>query len=141
MAQPTFRIDNLDKAIAAFEGAAHIIETEVAVAVERINTAAAERLSNEPPELSGQRYVRTHRLSGEWQNQKPRFVVSGSSKRSVLRNETPYARWVQSRDDQAKVHQGRWPTVEDVQEELAPMAEEELHAAGVRAMNRIAGAL
>lgn len=141
MAQPAFTIKNLEQIIAAFEGAPRIIEAEVTSAIERVMDAARERLSNEPPERPGQRYVRSHRLSGEWQSQKPRFVVAGNSKRSVLRNLTPYARWVQSRATQAKAHRDRWPTVEGVQEALAPMARDELHAAGVRALNEIAGAI
>lgn len=139
--QPAFRIDNLERVLAAFEGAPQIIETEVSTAIERVTDAARERLSREPSEIASQRYIRSHRLSGEWQNQKARFVVAGNSRRSVLRNITPYARWVQSRADQAKVHQRRWSTVEDIQEELKPMAEDELRAAGVRALNQIAGAI
>lgn len=141
MAAPTFEIKNLDQIVRAFAGAPHVIEEEVGKAVETVMDRAASLLAAEPAAPSGSRYIRSHKLSGEWRSNKPRFVVAGNAKRSVLRNDTPYARWVQSRDTQARVHQGRWKTVEDVQEELAPLAEQELEAAGNRALNRIAGAI
>lgn len=141
MAQPTFEIKDLDRIVAAFAGAPKVIEAEVGVATEAVLGKAAALLAQEPPPPSGSRYIRSHRLSSGWQNQKPRFIVAGNSKSAVLKNQEPYVRWVQSRADQARVHVGRWPTVEQVQEDLAPVAESELEAAGVRALNKIAGAL
>lgn len=141
MPQPAFEVKNLDQAIAAFAGAPAIVEIELGQAVDTILGLAADRLAVEPPPPGGSRYVRSHRLSSGWQNQKPRFVVAGNSKTAVLRNDTPYARWVQSRADQAAVHRDRWGTVEAVQEALAAEADRELAAAGDRALNRIAGAI
>jgi hypothetical protein len=141
MPDPAFQIKNLDHVVAAFAGAPQVIEDEIGKAIATIMGLAADRLADEPAPPPQSRYVRTHALSGEWRKNKPRFVVAGNSKRAVLRNTQPYARWVQARETQAQIHRGRWATVEQVEEDLAPDAAQELEAAGNRALNRIAGAI
>lgn len=68
-----------------------------------------ERLTDYPPERSGQRYQRTYRLRRGWERSTPVVGAFGLQ----LVNATEYAQFVQGAQ-QARMHQGRWLTVDEI---------------------------
>jgi len=62
-----------------------------------------------PPPNS--RYKRTGKLGQRWTSQ---VNTSSTSLEGIIGNNVVYARWVQDKEKQAKIHQGRWPTIQDV---------------------------
>lgn len=71
----------------------------------------------EPPERPGQRYVRSHRLSGSWRRTNARR--SGGAVVLDIENPTEYAPFVQG-EEQAAIHRGRWKRLKVVGEEKLP---------------------
>lgn len=70
-----------------------------------------------PPQRPGSPYIRTKMLDRSWSRQ---FSGSGLDRSVVIgsnENIAPYNREVQDREKQARVHQGRWQTVQDVAEQ------------------------
>lgn len=53
-------------------------------------------------------YERTMALRNRWT-----YSVSENGEQSVIGNNTPYAEYVQGREDQAAYHKGTWETAED----------------------------
>lgn len=76
-------------------------------AVRRIQADLAKYPS--PP--AGTKYRRTGTLGRRWTAE-----VRDGGLTGVVGNNTPYAQWVEAAEYQAKVHQGRWPTDEEVLE-------------------------
>jgi hypothetical protein len=68
----------------------------------------------EPPERPGQRYRRSHRLSGSWRRTDARRA--GSAVIVDVGNPTPYGPFVQG-DDQAEMHRGRWKKLRTIADE------------------------
>ena len=68
------------------------------------------RITTYPPPPPGSTYERTGTLLRGWDQ------VYGSGLRGAVVSSVPYAPDVQSREAQAPIHQGRWETVEDVEE-------------------------
>lgn len=77
------------------------LDTELEIGADEIVAEARQ----EPPERSGQRYVRTHRLSGSWKRSDARRA--GREVMVDVTNDTPYGLFVQG-DQQAEIHRGRW---------------------------------
>lgn len=71
----------------------------------------------EPPERPGQKYVRSHRLSGSWRRTDARR--SGGMVVLDVSNPTEYAPVVQG-EEQAPIHRGRWKRLKAVGEEKLP---------------------
>lgn len=138
MAAPGFYVDGLDELLARFRAAPRIIEEELEDAGDTILAAGIALLADEPAPPGGSRYVRTHKLSRAWRETDRRFVVAGNSRSVVLRNPTPYLAWVQVQATQAKVHRGRWETIEGAQAKIAPLAEQKLAEAGANTAARLA---
>lgn len=67
-----------------------------------------------PSELPGQRYIRTGDLGRGWTDSAPMFQGDADSLLSVLTNPVSYGPNVMGVDDQAKIHQGRWRTNEQI---------------------------
>lgn len=65
-------------------------------------------LNRYPPPPPGSRYKRTGRLGRGWVHR-----IEGPRGITRLENVTPYAPWVQG-PLQARIHRGRWETVESV---------------------------
>jgi hypothetical protein len=63
-------------------------------------------LQRYPPKPTGSIYSRTYKLRFGWQVSK-----WGDGTAIRIRNEVPYAPWVQGSDTQAYMHKGRWSTV------------------------------
>lgn len=75
---------------------------------------ARRLLQRYPSPPAGSTYTRTFELQRGWN--KPVRRVGRFGK--VLANETTYGPFVQQRQTQARVHKGRWQTVEDVLEQV-----------------------
>ena len=127
---PALEVKGFDALLARFAAAPRIIEEELEDAGDTILAAGIALLADEPAPPGGSRYVRTHKLSRAWRETDRRFVVAGNSRSVVLRNPTPYLAWVQVQATQAKVHRGRWETIEGAQAKIAPLAEQKLTEAG-----------
>lgn len=83
-----------------------------------------ELILSYPPELPDQKYVRTFTLMGSWEWRGPIDSPDGSVMFEITNAATDpdgrlYAALVQDEDNQVPVHQGRWPTVQEIQEEYA----------------------
>ncbi len=139
MAAPGYSIKGFDPLLARFKNAPRLIEAELEDAGDTIFARAIEILATEPAPPSGSKYQRTHRLVNTWRETDRRFVVAGNSRSAVLRNATPYVGVVQSKGSQAKVHKGRWATIEDTELKLAPFAAQKLQEAGENVAAALAG--
>lgn len=106
------------------------LESELASAVD---DDALPDIRTYPPELPGQRYVRTYRLRESWKRGAVQRL--GRALRVVVRSEIGYARWVVGDRTQAPIHQGRWRT----QSELRASIEPRIRARLARALKRMAG--
>lgn len=81
------------------------------------NALLLKRAQHYPPELPGQRYVRTFRLRNSWQQ---RVVMQGDVLGTVESVGVKYAPYVQSHEDQAQIHRGRWDTEKLIAEQEQP---------------------
>lgn len=132
----SIEVRNLEQIVARFAQAPRLIEAEAEDVVDSVLAEGIRRLSAYPAQRSGQRYVRTGKLKRGWTQTDRRFVVAGNTRRAVLRNPVPYARFVQG-DRIAWMHRGRWATVEAVQRSLEPLANQKLEAAGRRVAEQL----
>ncbi len=139
MAQPGIEVKGLEQLLARFKNAPQLIEAELEDAGDTVLALGIQILTKEPTPPSGSRYHRTGRLVRGWKETDRRFAVQGNARSVVLRNPTPYTGVVQSRADQARVHRGRWPTIEGAQEQMTPFAEQKLQEAGDNVAAALAG--
>jgi hypothetical protein len=136
---PALEIKGLDKLLARFKQAPKLIEAELEDAGDSVLAVGIQKLAAYPPAPSGSRYRRTGALGRGWRTTDRRFVVAGAARSVVLRNPVSYMPVVQGKGQQAKVHKGRWATVEDVQAELEPLAMQKLQRAGENVARALAG--
>jgi hypothetical protein len=83
------------------------------------------RMMDYPPQRTGSRYVRTGTLGRRWTTL---IVAEGDSLFGKVGNNTEYAPQVQSKELQAKVHEGVWQTDEQVMQEEKAFIEGEFTA-------------
>lgn len=88
----------------------HGLDIELEGAGDDIVKEAAQ----EPPERPGQRYVRSHKLSGGWKRSAARRT--GSAVEVDVTNPMSYGPFVQG-EDQAEIHKGRWKRIKAIGEE------------------------
>lgn len=110
----SYRMDGLDDvALLLRRIRLDAVQSAVGDAIDDMAREAADY----PPERAGQRYVRTGTLGRGWTEGQTLFDLQGQTALEAVRvNSTPYGPSVQGREDQAKVHQGRWQTVEALME-------------------------
>ncbi len=89
-----------------------------AVPLEDVAKAALPILRIYPPELPGQKYVRTEDLKRGWQYGAP--MASANGKVIHLFNPVDYAPPVYSDMNQAPIHQNRWKTVSELRDQIRP---------------------
>lgn len=82
--------------------------------LEAVGADVVKVAQQEPAERPGQRYVRSHRLSGSWRRGDARRA--GSQVLVDVTNDTPYGLFVRG-DDQAEIHRGRWKKLRAIGEE------------------------
>lgn len=73
-----------------------------------------ERIKEYPPPPPNSTYIRTYNLQNSWQKQ---LMLSGNVLGKVESGGPDYNVYVQDRERQAAVHQGRWQTRQDVAED------------------------
>jgi hypothetical protein len=109
------------------------LERDVLTAAEEGMTVAlramADVLADYPPEVPGQRYTRTSTLRDGWNDSQPVFQAMTNGLEGVLSNPTSYGPEVEGDGTQAAVHQGRWPTVGQVEQAQAKAAKDAVQAA------------
>lgn len=99
------------------------IEGDVASLLDEIAADAA----NYPPPVGS--YVRTGDLGRGWTDSTPLLESDATSLLAVLTNSVPYGPLVQGAEDQAKVHQGRWRTTDQIVDAWEPRAAQRIEAA------------
>lgn len=72
-----------------------------------------ERMQIYPPPPANSKYDRTFDLKNSWQTT---VLLSGATLGKLTSN-IPYGPYVQDADNQAGIHQGRWQTVQQVEQE------------------------
>ena len=92
-------------------------------ALREVQELAFKRVKKYPPPPPGSRYVRTYRLRGSWRKL-PVVVLSGYATATTRSEHLRYNIFVQERANQAAIHQGRWPTIQDISEDLEGESEE-----------------
>lgn len=75
-----------------------------------------EAIREYPPPPPNSTYIRTFNLQNSWRKQN---ILREDILGRIFSDHPNYNKYVQSRPDQAQVHQGRWQTVEDVGEDNA----------------------
>jgi hypothetical protein len=128
-------IEHIDDFVASMHGASGVVQEHVSDAIDTVLGGMMRQLADEPPELPNQRYRRTHQLSNEWRNADTKWRLPGTA---FLRNTTPYGLVVQDAQFQARIHRGRWPTVQGVLANNADVIEQALRQAGDDALKEIA---
>lgn len=105
------RLDAADvlKAIQGLQGFDGVAQHELSIATEENIVWAHDFIAKYPPASPTSSYVRTGTLGRNWAHEVRQF--SGSV-RALLANPVIYAPYVQDELAQAKIHRGRWPTVQ-----------------------------
>lgn len=108
----SWQFQGIDEAIRRIERLAALsgLDAELEAGADAIVAEAR----TEPPERPGQRYVRTHRLSGSWKRSDARRA--GREVMVDVTNDTPYGLFVQG-DQQAEIHRGRWKKLRTIGDE------------------------
>ena len=106
-----FKIDTtaITKAMRALDGFDKVAKQEIEHATQDNIQWGHDFLGKYPPKPHGSTYVRTGTLGRRWQHTVNEF--SGGI-RAILSNPTEYMPYVQDEVMQAKVHRGRWPTIQ-----------------------------
>jgi hypothetical protein len=84
---------------------------EARAEIDEISLEAQRKMREYPPELPGQKYIRTYRLRRGWRRRPAQGGVD-------LVNQVPYAPLVQGESQQAEIHEGRWQTEEEIAREM-----------------------
>ena len=74
---------------------------------------AVNFIAKYPPPPPHSTYVQTGTLGKRW----TKTVKQGHPIQGLIGNLTPYAKYVQDRDHQAKVHRGRWRVIQQIGED------------------------
>jgi len=134
--------ENLEEVLAGLRALPDVLGGEVEQAIDTGLALLAGEMAIYPPAIAGSRYRRTGLLGQLWGAASHRVQrVSVGAELYVagqIENWRPGIVYVQSGEDQAPVHQGRWRTAEMVVEGMRPMVERLLQAAGDRAVERAA---
>jgi hypothetical protein len=123
------------RALALLSRAPDAISIAMRGAMEDGTTYVLARIKRYPAQRAGSTYRRTNTLGRSWSR---RIEGSGTTLRGVVGSNgamAPYNRVVQDRERQARVHRGRWHTIQDVAEQsqstVQRMFEDRLRAAGL----------
>jgi hypothetical protein len=114
-----------DEQVRALVSRANVgIQRALIAGVEDAQGYVWRQVTTYPPKPADSKYIRTNVLRGSWAIEPPvnrgtevrGRVVSSGDKMTSRRSGIPYNRYVQDRQYQAQVHQGRWATVQDIAE-------------------------
>ncbi len=110
------------------------MENIIGKAAEEVADLHYEKMRHYPPPPPGSTYIRTFKLQNSWRKQ---VILHGDMLTKVQSTSPHYNKYVQSRPDQAQVHQGRWQTAESVQEDTDEEVTEILDAAVQEHINNV----
>lgn len=97
----------------------------------------AGEMKDYPPAPADSWYIRTLTLGRTWSAQSPEWQAAGNGFFGSIANPTPYGPKVQSAQQQARVHRGRWDTDEDVLEYNYEKIKAQFEAGAKRVVNRL----
>lgn len=97
----------------------------------------AGRAATYPPAPADSTYIRTGTLGRLWTTAKPEIKASASLLEGRIGNKTPYGPYVQSADEQAWMHLGRWTTIEQWIEASQGEADGMLDTAGEQIIQEV----
>lgn len=106
---------------------------------ERWQLRRQAHLARYPGAVPGSRYRRTGTLGRTWTSSRPTWSASRSGFESRMGNATPYGPFVQDQRRQAKVHRGRWGTVQEEEQSATPELVANLRAAMAEVEQQING--
>lgn len=106
-------IDGLDSLLSALADWPDLVRPELEKASDAALLSLIPDLANYPEPPPGSTYRRTGNLGRVWTTARPEFAPMATGFEASIGNARPGAEFVQG-DMQAAVHQGRWPTVEQV---------------------------
>lgn len=122
-------LDTLTRQLAALPAA---VAGALDRAATRGLTVLTEAAQQYPPPLPQQQYVRTYDLQRGWTTP-AQLTRSTNLVTARVVNPVDYSGYVQDATQQARIHQGRWPTTEQIEQRHAPrlqqIIEDELRAA------------
>jgi len=107
-----------DKLLAQYSGSE--LNDKLRPAMERSLELVRGEMADYPPPPPGSTYIRggprSEKLGQRWTTARPVISNISGGLEGKIGNNASYAPWVQNRQFQARVHQGRWQTDEDVLE-------------------------
>lgn len=103
----------------------------------RSMAAVVNRMADYPAPPTGSTYRRTTTLGKRWTQTQPDITENTTELVVKVGNNTAYGPWVQNKQFQAYMHQGRWQTDEDTLRSLAPGIEAALNAAVQSALDEV----
>ncbi len=107
-------IPNIEPLLDALAREPAIAEPIIHRATDQALLALVPDLSHYPPELPGQRYIRTGDLGEGWKDSQPQWVAIKSGFEGSIDNPVAYGPDVQGHLTQAKIHSGRWKTDQQI---------------------------
>lgn len=106
------KINGLEALVSRLQGAENMAQQLGDALDTAMGQVTVPALAVYPPPTGGG-YVRTYKLKRGWTATDRKFQVSGKIVSVKAVNPVGYGHWVQG-ERQAKVHQGRWQTVQQV---------------------------
>ena len=126
-------IRGLDPLVTKLKGFKGLLNPALARAQATIRRSLVSQLTVYPPPISAT-YVRTYQLQRGWERAVPIMRSDGATMNLI--NSVSYAGYVQG-EDQAKVHQGRWQTVQEIADDNSEAAMQAFEDAAQRACDKI----
>lgn len=106
-------VNGLSALLAALDQWPELVRPELEQAASAALLSLIGPLADYPAPPADSTYRHTGTLGRLWTSAQPEFSAESSGFEATLTNATPYGVYVQG-EFQAKPHQGRWKTVEDV---------------------------
>lgn len=101
---------DLQRLVNVLDDFSEIAEGEGERALKKAHTLLMTKLGTYPPPPPNSTYVRTGKLGQGW----TRDAAKAKKMRLEFSNKVPYARYVQGKHWQAKIHKGRWTPAADI---------------------------
>ena len=104
------QVEGLGPLLAALDAMPEIATPELERAGHEAALLVISDLADYPDPPPTSHYRRTGTLGREWTGARPEFRASSGAFEVKAANNTPYGPFVQDADEQAPIHQQRWPT-------------------------------
>ncbi len=125
---------NAPEVIAALERSPELLREALKLAAQKWLLRRQAELARYPAPPANSSYRRTGTLGRTWTSAKPSYAgTNGTTFQAKVGNATPYGPYVQGdpkkKPGQAKIHQGRWSNVPQVEQDAALELEQDVIAA------------